>query len=178
MAKRKAVLGVYGNVGLVRGWCEACEDWAFVLDAKMACCDGPAGDPPTRWKRMSQPEYRRKQPPVASQDEILAHQGYRCFYCDQSFGTQFWRKNSLVRLDARWDHTVPYTFSANNTEANFVAACQLCNGWKSDLVFDTPEAARVYLADKWNDLRGKEAEKDAEKERARRAAVRVVPWDV
>ena len=44
---------------------------------------------------------------------------------------------------------MPYAYSLNNLSANFGAACHICNGWKSDHVFQSLDEARVYLSGKW-----------------------------
>lgn len=72
-----------------------------------------------------------------------------CFYCDREFGSVVWVKRERT-LRVHWDHVTPYVHTFDNREVNFVAACQICNGWKSDKVFDTIEEIRGYLQRKWD----------------------------
>jgi len=53
------------------------------------------------------------------------------------------------KLCLEWDHQVPYSYSQNNHDANFLPACHLCNRWKSALIFQTVEEVKVYVATKW-----------------------------
>lgn len=43
------------------------------------------------------------------------------------------------------DHFVPHSRQGSTSEPNLVASCQVCNSLKSDLVFESLEAARRYL---------------------------------
>lgn len=145
---RKSCLAVYGNVAMVREFCESCGGMALVIDGLLACCDSVAVGNPERWKRMSEPEYRRDHPTGGGKLAILSFQENRCAYCEVHFGTWVRRNGKPIKLAVRWDHVVPWCFNANNADENFVAACQICNGIKADLIFDTIEAARVYIATK------------------------------
>lgn len=67
--KTRTYRALYGGVAVTKGWCDACEQYAFVLDGKLAC----------------------------------------------------------------------------NSTPNFVAACHVCNGIKSDKLFQTLDEARVFI---------------------------------
>ncbi|HEX6864704.1 MAG TPA: hypothetical protein VF414_17875 [Thermoanaerobaculia bacterium] len=141
------ILAVYGNVVLERAECPLCRDWAFVRDGASACCGEPvpgAGSA-QKFKRMSEPEYRRRRPSVGEQAVILDAQGHRCLYCDRSFGGYYWRNGRVLKVQVAWDHFLPYSMTANNYGYNFVAACRLCNGIKSNKVFQTVEEVRIYV---------------------------------
>jgi hypothetical protein len=58
------------------------------------------------------------------------------------------RNGKPIIIKTNWDHQLPYAFSQNNATSNFVAACHVCNGIKSDRLFKTIEEAQVYLASK------------------------------
>ena len=47
-----------------------------------------------------------------------------------------------------WDHLEPYCYKANNDDSNFVAACHICNGIKTDLCFRYVEDARKYIRER------------------------------
>jgi 5-methylcytosine-specific restriction endonuclease McrA len=98
---------------------------------------------------MSEPEMRRKRPSPKKRKIILKEQGYRCLYCGQLFGSVIVISNKMHTLWIRWDHMTPYCHSFNNHDANFTAACQFCNGWKSDQVFNSLEEIKVYVGNRW-----------------------------
>lgn len=51
----------------------------------------------------------------------------------------------MIGLKLQWDHVDPWVYSLNNKDQNFVAACQICNGIKSSMIFNSVEEARVYI---------------------------------
>lgn len=142
----RRVIGLYGNVAIERAACPDCGGWALVIGGRLACCDRRLdGQPPRVYRRMSEPEFVRRKPSKTEQESILDEQEHRCFYCDRAFGSHYIRNGRLRRVSVVWDHFLPYSMTANNYAHNFVAACALCNGIKSDRVFQTPEEARIYV---------------------------------
>jgi hypothetical protein len=144
----KPVIALYGNIGLERGYCPACETFAFVKNGKFVCCDTPLLDEPTKFHRETEAPQHRKTPPKAEKDRILEEQEDRCFYCGVRLESTRFRKGKPIIIKVNWDHQLPYTFSQNNATSNFVAACHVCNGIKSNRLFKTIEEAQVYLAGK------------------------------
>lgn len=143
-----AVLSLYGNVAIKRGFCPSCESMAFVIDEKLQCCDAPFTEAAEKIRREFEPVYRRKTPPTKDRRRILAEQDYRCIYCEQAFGATRFRSGKPVLLKLNWDHSIPYTYNADNRAINFVAACHVCNGLKGDLIFRDLEDARLHLSNK------------------------------
>lgn len=146
---------IYGNTKIYRTKCPLCDEVSFVLDGYTVCCETPIGRPGRIMpKRETQPQYKRQRPPRADQIEILAQQDDACFYCGRNFGEWAERigngKYRLEQLFATWDHWEPYCHSADNRTENFVAACQVCNAYKSNLIFDNHEDARQVLLRKWS----------------------------
>lgn len=124
----------------------------MVVDGLMACCDRPVSDAdqkPTVARRMSEPVQKRKPASAAIRRRILKQQGDVCLYCSRSFGALVALNGRERILRLQWDHRLPYAYSFNNQDDNFAAACHVCNAWKSDLVFQTLEEARIHLALKW-----------------------------
>jgi hypothetical protein len=88
----------------------------------------------------------RKRPSGVIQADILEDQGNRCLYCGLEFGYAVWRRiYGTVWLEVHWDHRVPYSYLQTNPDSNWIAACQLCNGYKSSLMFATLEEIRSYI---------------------------------
>lgn len=81
----------------------------------------------------------------------LEAQDWRCFYCERGFGAKVWRGSNFIELRVEWDHMVPYSFNQNNGASNFVAACRVCNALKSDRMFQSVDAAKVYLNAAWKE---------------------------
>ena len=118
---------------------------SFVLGGEVACCGVPPRDAPELYKRESNPAFRRRSPPLSKRRAQLEEQEGRCFYCEQTLSESVFRNGRAIKLKIEWDHQVPFSYTQNNSENNFVAACHVCNRIKSDRVFQTVEAARVFI---------------------------------
>lgn len=123
---------------------------AFVQDGLMACCDRAVFVQPNSVKRMTMPEERRKGPSKHARRTKLAAQENKCLYCSRTFGSFVEVKGAVFKLRVAWDHMLPFAYSLNNVDANFAAACHVCNGWKSDHIFQTLEEAQAYLLERWS----------------------------
>lgn len=139
------VLTVFGLIKIPRLFCEDCQAFALVVRGRFACCDEMTDETTDKWKRESETVEQRKGPGREEQRAQLLAQGDRCFYCDRVFGSHVRYRKRLVTLRIHWDHLVPFSFSHDNQDANFVAACQICNLMKSNMCFQTVEDARIYL---------------------------------
>lgn len=95
------------------------------------------------------PEAIRRRPNARTQARLLDEQRYSCLYCTFPFGTLVRRRtrDELTRLE--WDHFVPYALAGRNSEDNWVAACHICNGLKSDHVFEDTAEARDAILVRW-----------------------------
>lgn len=146
-------LALYGSKGLYRGYCTRCERYALILDGYIQCCDDHVeidGECSTQ-KRMSSPTDKRGTASAKFRKQQLQEQDYRCIYCEQAFGSIVLYKRKVTSLQVRWDHRLPFAYSQDNQNSNFVAACQYCNGWKSSLIFQTIEEVRIYVQQKWEE---------------------------
>lgn len=148
LAPGASVLTIYGNTTIERAYCPHCQTSAFVIDGKFACCDTPCSALIEGIHREVSPEATRKHLSKKVKDEILEHQGHRCFYCGMTFYSYVRRHGKLLLLTVHYDHRVPYAYSLDSHPYNFVAACHVCNLIKSDKIFQTIDEARMYLAEK------------------------------
>jgi len=105
---------------------------------------------PKRYKRETEPEFKRSLPSAEDRKRILEMQEGRCFYCSKEFGERYWYKGRYVRLKLHWDHMVPFVYSQNNHGYNFAAACHVCNGIKGALMFHDVEQAQVHILQEWD----------------------------
>lgn len=151
-------LALYGNTQIVRAHCYQCKRFALVVDDILQCCDRRIEASPTKVRRMSTPEERRRLPAKAQRERILEAQGYRCLYCDVSLNGYVTYHDKIKKVRLTWDHMAPYTYTLDNHAENFAATCQFCNAWKSSLIFKTVDEVRIYVATKW------EAERESESE--------------
>lgn len=141
---------IYGKVQIPRVYCEECMCWTLVIDGERQCGFHSEKEfKIVRYKRMSISASDRGKPRSKDQKELLEMSNYSCFYCFRSFGSWFRVKGKLRKLVVEWDHCVPYVWDRNNSVDNFVPACQICNRWKSSLIFRDIEEVRVYVATKW-----------------------------
>ncbi len=138
----------YGSIMLKRSYCEVCDQTALVMDNRLQCCGRKLNEFKTKnIKKMCGGKHRRKKPPLKVRKELLAEQDHRCFYCHLSFGTPIYNpKGNIVFLKIAYDHAIPYSYDYNNKK--FVVACHVCNGIKSNLMFDDLKEARAYIIDK------------------------------
>lgn len=150
--KKNTYIALYGNVKVLKSKCPECKRTAFVIDGCMACCGAkPDQSIPNSYKRESDVPQERKRPPKKDQRRILDLQENRCIYCGRYFGTVVYNGKKNVVLKIHWDHFVPFAYSQNNKEANFLAACNICNLLKCARMFQTVEEAQVYLQNKWQE---------------------------
>ncbi len=129
----------YGSVILMKAKCPACGSLSIVLDGKSACCD-VALEAPDRYrtKREGEGEDRRSRIPQSLREEIIRSQGFRCIYCMQRLDGAAFNKfrNKTVALRIHIDHFICWKFSRDNSYENLLAACHICNGIKSDYLFE------------------------------------------
>ena len=127
--------------------CPKCRHWAL-LDGSghTRCCDVEIAETAERRaQRMSRGDGRRRQPPANLRRFILRQQKETCFYCGRIFGTVVWKDGKPFLLRLTWDHFIPFSLIRTNPGVNWVATCHLCNSFKSSLVFENPEEARVHV---------------------------------
>ena len=84
--------------------------------------------------------------PAAVRDRLMIEQNDCCFYCGRKIGAKFRHKGADGRLRRAWDHFKPYAYVAGSGgNENWILACHVCNGIKSDRLFKTPEEAKLFL---------------------------------
>ena len=95
---------------------------------------------------MSEIPCNRRGPSTATRKRLLREQDYRCLYCERKFGSTLWKGNREIHLCITWDHSVPLAYSHSNQQANFVAACHICNAIKGSRIFSSIEEIRIHVA--------------------------------
>lgn len=143
MGKPKPTIkAVYGNVLVVKMWCEKCLGYAIVVDNHFNCCGRKAKlEEATKFTRKREAEADKKRRDISPKrrKSILEHQAYQCVYCGGSLAG---------KTPIEFDHFVCFAYSGDNGDKNFVASCRMCNRLKSSLMFNSVEEARAYICDK------------------------------
>lgn len=137
---------LYGTTRMLRGTCEQCQTTALIIDQKFACCGARVESEAQFAKRMCHPEQCRRRPSKETQLRLLAEYHNCCAYCDGMIGGLLRRKGKLVKRRLHWDHNIPWSYSQDNSDENFLPSCHICNAIKSDLMFKTVEEVRIYVA--------------------------------
>lgn len=145
------VVLICGTKTLLKFKCPSC-NWDNLAGAEFQCTH--CSQSYTDYKicdvqQVVPPQKKRKHPSKFHQRTILEDQEYKCRYCHRSFGTIIEYRDEPDVLRPVYDHVIPYVYSFNNSDLNFVAACQFCNSWKSDHIFKTIDDASRFLEEKW-----------------------------
>jgi len=140
---------MYGNVSMVRGYCSVCKNTCIILNNEKQCCGRLANENQIFTlpiKRVIQPEKSRRRFSKNEKQSILMEQDFRCIYCDMYFGVLYEKKSGrLCKTTVHFDHFIPFTHSQNNKKDNIVAACNICNAFKGDKMFNSIEEAKIYI---------------------------------
>ncbi len=92
---------------------------------------------------------QRRTPNAATRRDVLEAQRNRCLYCENTFGSIIRRGHKTISLRLNWDHFVPYSYGLTNGGDNWVAACHVCNGIKSNRMFETVARAKTFILARW-----------------------------
>jgi len=139
----------YGRVQIQSHRCPSCRREAFVFSGKMSCCGIQVTKDALGWKRMSPCPDKRVALPQAVKDFIVFHQNNRCYYCNLDFKVRVYRRGVLLKRVIAFDHFVPFSFAGDKKGRNIVAACSLCNGIKSWLMFHDEFECIEYILKQW-----------------------------
>ncbi len=93
----------------------------------------------------------RRKPSDLRQQTILEQQNDHCFYCGLKFYEWYHDGRYARERSVCWDHLLPYNYSQNSHDYNFVAACGQCNGIKRDKIFHNLKEAAEYVRKKRRD---------------------------
>lgn len=115
----------------------------LVVKGIKQCCDTPVEETSLSSKVMCG-GIRRKKPNSGEIEKILTLQDNKCLYCRKPFGTPYVRNGKISMTKLCFDHLIPYSYAQSNRN-NFVAACNICNGIKSNLMFVSVEEAYHYV---------------------------------
>lgn len=140
-----AYIAVYGNIQILRGQCPRCGGTALILDNIYRCCNIAFIGKIKGYKFEVECSNKRVQPPLHIQEYLLAKHDNHCLYCCKELGKYIKHRNKLVLLKVTWDHFIPYSYLQDNPEDNWVLSCQICNGIKSNKIFETLKEAKEHI---------------------------------
>ena len=80
-------------------------------------------------------------------DSLISDQAGLCFWCLEPIGDAVWneKRQKWVSAKPEMDHVIPRCHMAGS---DVVASCSICNGIKSDKLFQSIEAARTAIQER------------------------------
>lgn len=90
----------------------------------------------------------RRQPDCETKVSILIAQRGCCLYCFIPLDEVVYRYGEPEYIRLEWDHMVPYSYLRANPENNWAASCHICNGIKSDNIFDNMDECRIWIQER------------------------------
>ena len=150
----KKHIAIYGSVKVNRCFCEFCKCWTIVAkDGLKLCCNKPSEENPSEYKSMMEAFPKRRTINSNTKKLLLEKFNNSCCYCDRRFGSYVEVNGSLKQIRVNYDHKIPFSYSYNNQDDNFLPACSFCNNWKSNNIFQTMEDAKLYVSQKWEEAK-------------------------
>src|SRR6185503_6107891 len=125
-----ARLALYGNVGMLRTFCQVCQRTTLIIDNVKQCCNQVDNEDVDGTERIVEPEAVKRSPNARQRIRILKRQHDCCLYCGRRLGSVVWYKGRQIVLRVNYDHVLPFEYACDNSLGNFVAACHVCNNWK------------------------------------------------
>lgn len=137
----------YGSIIMPRIWCVICKCNTLISAKKKLCCGQIVKKDQRAFKikKICDNFQRRKGLSASKKKEILDKQKNRCFYCDLLFNTMYYHNKKFLFLRIHFDHFIPFAYLQNDGKDNFVAACNICNGIKGSLMFESKEDIIAYV---------------------------------
>lgn len=143
---------IYGDIILYETICPGCGEQILSGDEEISCdlCG-------TKYKitHIEQTEIivsstGRKSIPVNIRKKLLVEQDNHCFWCGRLFGITYERKHKIYTLKPCGDHKIPFSWIQRNPDNNWVLACNLCNAYKHNKMYDDEKQMKDYLLQKWD----------------------------
>lgn len=79
-----------------------------------------------------------------SVERVTVQQDHLCAYCNLPFGSVVSYRGETVQTPVG-DHFTPFSHSGATRVSNLVVSCQICNGIKSDQLFESIEHASRFI---------------------------------
>jgi len=146
----KARVSLYGGNKLLRGYCKRCKLYSIIVDGEFICCGRKAKNLSILGvEQMSFGKSKRKIISRSTKIAILEMQNNQCYWCGKDLSeTCYFRSGKVFSLKTVFDHYIAWAYGRNDNKENIVAACNLCNAIKGDLVFSDENKIRKYIQDR------------------------------
>lgn len=148
---------LYGSVNLFRFYCENCGNPILSKTGYYFCdiCGYEKQEYNYDLRKTETQGIERYLCPIQIKKYLNDKQKNRCFWCGREFGTvyskirSYGRKIIVSKLRRHYDHALPYSYLKSNPNGNWVLSCNICNHFKSNLIFQSDKDCRIYLNQKW-----------------------------
>ncbi len=142
---------VYGNVVLYEIICKHCKEKNLVGNPfeKCSICKIQLTDKKIKNVKVIVTAKRKNRVSAEVKKRIQKEQDGLCYWCDRPFGVPYIKNNKISKLKIHYDHKIPFSYTQNNEDDNFVGACNICNQAKSSFVYDNESDCKNYLKEKW-----------------------------
>jgi hypothetical protein len=136
----------YGETLLIRGYCKKCHQVSFIIDGYFSCCGNAAPFPTKINYRREATTTKRMYCPKKIKEQLLIKQFNRCIWCGYEFTDILYnyKTDKTCVLEPIYDHKIPFSYSGNLLD-NWVAACSICNGIKSNKYFPNYKEAYQFI---------------------------------
>lgn len=141
------------GVLLYREKCPNCGEFDMRGDTEFVCFScGEEYGPNLEIFESSMQGVNRIKPKKSTRENISISQGNRCYWCGREFGSTIFRKGNTVPLRETTDHIIPVSYRTDNHKRNICTSCQICNSFKSDLLFADDDHCREYVLNRWENM--------------------------
>lgn len=135
---------------LYRAQCPECNEFNMAGEKSFRCgCGNRYSESIITTRRIVGNKCNRRIIPAKLKREILCKQRNKCYWCGRDFGLKICRKKKVRVLGIHFDHKIPFSYNPDDSEKNIVAACSLCNQFKSSKMFDDESEVQEYLELRW-----------------------------
>jgi len=138
-----------GKVILFKWTCHSCGYENLGNEKRCESCNSPPYDNNGKIRQLTPPLQKRNN--LMSRKyiaKLIENQLNRCYWCNRLFGTWIRKNNKFIELKAVIDHKMPCAYFQDDSPSNLVAACQVCNLFKTGKI-KTEEEHRGYILGKW-----------------------------
>lgn len=138
---------IIGKNILYRVFCPKCDDYLLLPKNKLSCDCGSKFfiEGVSENDNILCRSLRKKKLSKDFKELLIKKFNNTCVYCRNEIGSVVSRNNKIFTLKAAFDHFVPYAYLQTNPDDNYILSCNVCNGIKSDLIFEDIDTARHYI---------------------------------
>lgn len=144
---------ILGRSILFREKCPECGEWNISGTSSFECeeCGTEYKEIFIKSTRVEvPPHYKRKVFTKELRNKKFFDQNGKCFWCGRKFYSWVRKNSRIIQIKMHVDHLKPFSYFPDDTDDNLVAACSICNIFKSNKMFEDVEECKQYLLYKWD----------------------------